>query len=42
MASVIVLSILYVKHPNKHNNQQFNIKAIVKKRIPIHIKLGMT
>ena len=36
MASVIALSILYAKHPNKHNNQQCNIKTIVKKKIPIH------
>ena len=27
MANVIALSIFYVKHPNKHNNQQFNVKA---------------
>ena len=32
MASVIALSILYVKHPNKHSNQQCNIKAVVKKK----------
>ena len=43
MASVIALSILNVKHPNKHDNQQCNIKALVKKNpIPIHVKLGMT
>ena len=39
MVSVIPLSILYVKHFYKHNNQQFNIKAIArkkKKKIPIH------
>ena len=28
---IIALSILHVKHPNKHNNQQCNIQAIVKK-----------
>ena len=27
----MALSILYFKHPNKHNNQQCNIKPIVKK-----------
>ena len=32
LASVIALSILYFKHPNKHNNQQCNIKAIMKKQ----------
>ena len=42
LASVIALSILYVKHPNKHNNQQCNIKAIMKKKISIHVKLGVT
>ena len=42
MATVITLSILYVKHPSKYNNQQCNIKAIVKKNIPIHVKLGVT
>ena len=41
MASVIAISILYAKHPNKHNNQQYNIKAIMKKKIPIHIKPGV-
>ena len=41
-ANVIALSILYVKHPNKHNNQQFNVKSILKKKIPIHVKLGVT
>ena len=30
IANVIALSILYVKHPNKHN-QQCNVKAILKK-----------
>ena len=39
IANVIALSILYVKHPNKHN-QQYNVKAILKKRkIPVHVKL---
>ena len=43
VANVIVFSILFVKHPNKHNNQQFNVKAILKKeKIPIHVKLGVT
>ena len=28
---IIALSIFHVKHPNKHNNQQCNIQAIVKK-----------
>ena len=32
MASVIALSIFYIKHYNKHNNQQCNIKAIMKKK----------
>ena len=41
-ANVIALSILYVKHPNKHNNQQFNVKTVLKKKIPNHVKLGMT
>ena len=27
MATVIALSILYLKHPNKHNNLQCNIKS---------------
>ena len=31
IANVIALSILYVKHPNKHNNQHFNVKAVLKK-----------
>ena len=31
----MALSILYFKHPNKHNNQQCNIKPNVKKN-PIH------
>ena len=39
MASVIAFSILYVIH-NKHNNQQCNIKAIVKKKTPINVELG--
>ena len=40
--NVIALSILYVKHPNKHNNQ-FNAKELLKeKKIPIHVKLGVT
>ena len=43
MANVIALSTLYVKDPNKYNNHQCNIKAIVKKKkIPIHVKLGVT
>ena len=44
MASVIALSILYAKHPNKHNNQQCNIKTTVKKdsNPPIHVKHGAT
>ena len=43
MISVIALSVLYAKHTNKHNDQQYNIKAIVKKKkIPIHVKLGKT
>ena len=44
-ANVIALSILYVKHPNKHNNQQFNVKTVLKKKkkkIPNHVKFGMT
>ena len=43
-ANVIALSILYVKHPNKHNNQQFNVKTVLKKKKKIsnHVKLGMT
>ena len=32
IAIVIVLSIMYVKEPNKHNNQQFNVKAILQKK----------
>ena len=42
IANVIALSILYIRHPNKHNNQQFNVKAILQEKIPIHIKLGVT
>ena len=42
MATVITLSILYVKHSSKYNNQQCNIKAIVKKKIPVHVILGVT
>ena len=39
----VALSILYIRHPNKHNNQQFNVKAILQqKKIPIHVKLGVT
>ena len=41
IANVIALSILYIKHPNKHN-QQFDVKAILQKKIPIHVKLGVT
>ena len=40
--NVIVLSTLYVKHPNKHNNQQFNVKTISKKKVLIRVKLGVT
>ena len=32
IANVVVLSILYVTHPNKDNNQQFNVKAILQKK----------
>ena len=32
---------VYLKHPNKHN-QQCNVKAILKKKIPIHAKLRVT
>ena len=39
MASSLALSILHVKHPNKHNNQQCNVQAIVKKNIPIHASI---
>ena len=40
ITNVIALSILYVKHPNKRNNQQFNVKAILKnKRFQSVIKL---
>ena len=43
IANVVVLSILYVKHPNKDNNQQFNVKAILqKKKVSIHVKLGVS
>ena len=43
MASVIGRSILHVKHPNKHNNQQCNVKVMVKKkRFQIYVKLGET
>ena len=41
IANAIALSILYIKHPNKYNNQQFNVKAILQKKIPIHVKLGV-
>ena len=34
-------TVLFVKHTNKDNNQQFNVKAI-KKKIPIHVKLRVT
>ena len=40
MTNVIALSILFVKHPNKHN-QQCN-KSNLEKKIPIHVKLGVT
>ena len=43
IANVIALSILYVKHLNKHNYQQCNVKAILKKTmIPIYVKPGVT
>ena len=43
LSSVIALSILYVKHPDKDNNQQCSIKVIIKKKkIPIHVKLAVT
>ena len=32
---------MYVKHPNKHN-QQFNVTAILQKKIPVYVKLGVT
>ena len=32
IADVTALSILYIQHPNKHNNEQFNVKAILKKK----------
>ena len=32
IANVIAVSIMYVKHPKEHNNQQFNVKAILKKK----------
>ena len=28
----VALSILYIRHPNKHNNQQFNVKAILQQK----------
>ena len=34
MANVVVLSTLYVKHPYKHNNQQFDVKATLQKKNP--------
>ena len=33
---------MYVKEPNKHNNPQFNVKAILQKKIPVYVKLGVT
>ena len=39
---------LYAKHPNKHNNQQFDVKTILqnkqtnKQNNPVHAKLGVT
>ena len=40
ITNFIALSILYVKHPNKRNNQQFNVKGILKnKRFQSVIKL---
>ena len=45
IANVIALSILYVKHTNKRNNQQFNVKAILKKlgsvSTPLHTMDGL-
>ena len=32
IANVVALSILYITHPNKHNNEQFNVKAILQKK----------
>ena len=32
IANAVALSILYITHPNKHNNQQFNVKAILEKK----------
>ena len=31
-ANVIALPILHVTHPNKRNNQKFNVKAILEKK----------
>ena len=39
LASINALSILHVKHPSKHNNQQCNIQAIMEKIIPIHVSI---
>ena len=43
IANVTALSVFYIKHPNKHN-QQCNVKGILKKKkkIPIHVKPGVT
>ena len=32
IANVVALSILYITHPNKHNNHQFNVQAILQKK----------
>ena len=34
IANVVVLSILHITHPNKYNNQQFHVKAILQKQDP--------
>ena len=32
IGNIISLTILYVKHPKKHNNLQFNVIAILEKK----------
>ena len=32
LENVIAVLILYAKHPNKHTNQQCNVKTILKKK----------
>ena len=42
ITNVVALSTWCITHPNKHNNQQFNVKPFLQKKIPILVRVGMT